>query len=141
MPAVYHHRHTVLPEEIDGLEHANNLCYLKWMQKAALAHSAAQGWPGEAYKRLGAGWVVRSHTIKYLQSALEGDALVVRTWIADFKRFSSLRKYKVIREADGVVLAVGETQWAFIDYTTRTLTRVPPEVIAAYEVLGDASDP
>ena len=45
---------------------------------AALAHSAAEGWPAEAYQKLGAGWVVRSHQIEYLQPAFPGDQIVVQ---------------------------------------------------------------
>ncbi len=69
MPAVFEHPLTVTPEHIDQLGHANNLEYLRWALAAALAHSAAQGWPVEAYERMGAGFVVRSHEIKYLISA------------------------------------------------------------------------
>ncbi len=43
------------------------------MMDAALAHSAAQGWPAERYEKLGSGvWVVRSHEIKYVEPAYEG---------------------------------------------------------------------
>ena len=63
MPAVYEHPHVVREDEIDGLGHASNVAYVAWMQGAAVAHSAAQGWPAEAYQSLGAGWVVRRHEI------------------------------------------------------------------------------
>lgn|SRR5487761_1439487 len=79
MPAIYEHRHVVVPDEIDELGHANNLAYLRWLQDAALAHSAVQGWPADAYKRLGLGWVVRSHEITYERPALAGDRVIVRT--------------------------------------------------------------
>ena len=39
MPAIYLYSHTVRPEEIDGLGHVNNVCYVSWMQDAAMAHS------------------------------------------------------------------------------------------------------
>ena len=79
MPAIYDWTHVVTERDLDGLGHANNISYLKWMQSASLAHSAAQGWPIEAYLDLGHGWVVRSHHIEYLASARLGDALIVRT--------------------------------------------------------------
>ena len=65
-----------------------------------LAHSAAQGWPAERYHELGAGWVVRSHQIEYLRPAFAGESLVVRTWVAGFRKVTSLRRYKIIRPAD-----------------------------------------
>jgi acyl-CoA thioester hydrolase len=140
MPAVYLHPHRVHEDEIDILGHANNLAYLEWMQTAALAHSAAQGWPAQRYHTLGAGWVVRSHTIKYVRSALAGDELVVRTWVGDMKRFSSRREYRIERSNDGVLLAKAATQWAFIDFASGGLARIPQDVSSSFEVLGPSSD-
>mgnify|MGYP003526290200 CR=1 FL=1 len=82
MPAVFEYQHQVTEAEIDGVGHVNNLAYLRWMQDAAVAHSAAQGWPAKAYYDLGQGWVVRSHFIEYLVPAFAGDEIVVRTWVA-----------------------------------------------------------
>ncbi len=138
MPTIYHHRHTVLPAEIDVLGHANNLAYLAWMQSAALAHSAAQGWPGEAFQRLGLGFVVRSHEITYERPAFADEPIVVRTWVASFKRASSVRRYDMVRETDGKRLATAATNWAFINYTTGLPARIPPEIIGSFQVAPDA---
>ena len=136
MPAIYEHHHVVAPDEIDELGHANNLAYLRWLQDAALAHSAAQGWPGKRYQSLGLGWVVRSHEITYERSALAGDDVVVRTWVASFRKASSVRRYDVFRKSDGKRLATAATNWAFVDYATGLPARIPPEIIEAFE-LGD----
>jgi acyl-CoA thioester hydrolase len=140
MPAVFLHPHRVHDDEIDILGHANNLAYLEWMQSAALAHSAAQGWPAQRYHSLGAGWVVRSHAIKYVRSALAGDEIVVRTWVADMKRFSSRREYRIVRSTDGALLAKAATQWAFVDFATGGLARIPQEVAGSFEVVGQSVD-
>lgn len=138
MPAIFEYPYTVAPEDIDILGHANNLAYLKWMQSAALAHSAAQGWPGAAYQALGAGWVVRSHHIEYLQPAFSGDEVVVRIWVADLKKVTSLRRYRIVRATDNVVLVTAATDWAFIHYATGVPKRIPHEVAQAFEVVEDA---
>jgi acyl-CoA thioester hydrolase len=137
MPAIYIHRHTVQPGEIDALGHVSNIEYLRWTQTAALAHSAAQGWPEEAYHRLGAGWVVRSHQIEYLRPALAGDELAIRTWVASFRKVTSLRRYEIVRLADEQLLARAATDWAFINFATRLPSRVPPEIQNAFVVVGD----
>ena len=134
MPAPYEHPITVTPDDIDRLGHVNNLVYLAWMQSAALAHSAALGWATERYQELDLGWVVRSHQIKYLRPAFLGDAVIVRTWVAGMKRASSLRNYKIVRAADQAVLASAATEWAFVELSTGTIKRIPPEVIEAYQV-------
>jgi acyl-CoA thioester hydrolase len=140
MPAIYEHPHVVQDAEIDVLGHASNLAYLGWMQAAALAHSAAQGWPAERYRELGVGWVVRSHQIQYLRPAFAGEELVVRTWVATFRKVTSLRRYKIIRVADQRVLATAATDWAFINYQTGQPTRLPPELAGAFELVVDEPD-
>ena len=128
MPTIYHHQHQVLESEIDELQHANNAAYVNWMQAAAIAHSSAQGWPSQRYWDASYAWVARSHRIEYLQPAHQGETLVVRTWVADMQRVSSLRKYEIVREADGTVIARAETRWAFVNLDTRKPIRIPAEV-------------
>jgi acyl-CoA thioester hydrolase len=137
MPAIYEHRLVVQDDEIDLLGHVYNLRYLQWMIDAAVAHSAAQGWGNEDYLRIGQGWVVRAHEIEYLAPAHAGEPIAVRTWIADFKRVTSRRRYRVVRETDGRTLAEGATNWAFIDFATRRLIRIPDIVSASFEVVGE----
>ena len=135
MPAIFDHQHVVVAEEIDALGHVNNLAYLGWMQAAALAHSAAQGWPPESYQELGLGWVVRSHQITYERPGFLGDEVIVRTWVAGFRRASSVRRYDILRVADSKRLATAETNWAFVNYANGMPARVPPDVIGSFELV------
>lgn len=137
MPAIYLHRRIVQPDEIDRLGHANNLVYLKWMLDAAVAHSAAQGWDTAAYEQLGSVFVVRSHTIHYVRPAVEGEEIIVKTWVASFRKASSLRRYEMLRAADERVLARAATEWAFVDLATRLPTRIHPLVVRAFEIVPD----
>ena len=140
MPAVFEYRHQVTADEIDGVGHVNNIEYLRWMQHAAVAHSTAQGWPSKAYHELGQGWVVRSHSIEYLVPAYSGDEIVVRTWVADMKRVTSVRRYELLRSADGKQLAIASTNWAFVRFSTLQPCRVPTDVLNAVELVPDAED-
>ena len=137
MPEIYEHAHVVCDDEIDGLGHASNVAFLAWMQSAAMAHSAAQGWSAEAYQSLGAGWVVRRHEIDYLWPALVGQRLVIRTWVASMSKVTSLRRFEIHCLDNDQVLARAATQWAFVDYEKGRPRRVPPEVSSAFEVVAD----
>ena len=137
MTAIFEWKHIVDLRDMDGLGHANNISYFHWMQSAALAHSSACGWSVEAYRDLGQGWVVRSHQIEYLTSALLGDELIVRTWVANFRKVTSLRRYRIQRAKDGVVLANAASDWAFVEYASSTPKRIPSSVIAAFQILPD----
>jgi len=137
MPAVYIHKHTVVSTEIDWQRHANNVFYLHWLLDAAIQHSDAQGWNQQRYLDLGMAWVARSHQIEYQSPAFEGDALQIRTWISEFRRATSQRRYEIRRAADEVLVAKAESKWAFVDVGSGSPRRIPDEVRQAFEVVHD----
>ncbi len=110
--AVTINQHQPTKPDLNG--HVNNVEYLRWMQDAAMQHSEASGCT-QATSATGATWVVRTHKIEYLKPAFAGDHVVVCTWVANFRRVQSLRKYKIFRPADKALLAEGETDWVFVD--------------------------
>lgn len=130
------HRYELLvPKEAEDQNgHVNNVEYLRWMQDAAMQHSEITGCTA-ATNAAGATWVVRTHKIEYFKPAFAGDRVVIVTWIADFRRVQSLRKYKITRPADDALLAEGETNWVFVDVQKGTLRSIPREVKAAFELL------
>ncbi len=141
MTAIFEHPHTVSDDEIDGQGHVNNLEYLKWMQTAAVAHSASVGWTTARYRETKAGWVAQRHTIEYLRPAFAGDELVVRTWIAGMRKATSLRKYNVVRVADDAVLSKAETNWAYIGLEHHVPRRIPDEMRDAFTVVAEEDEP
>jgi len=134
--AVFEYEVAVRPEDIDIVGHVNNVVYVQWMQDAAVAHSEALGWPFRRYQELGAGWVARLHQIEYLQPAMPGDRVVIKTWVADMKRVTSTRRYQMVRyegeDRKEVLLAAAHTQWAFIDFAKRLPRRSPEDMVATF---------
>lgn len=132
----------VVPESVIDLNgHVNNVQYIQWMQDAAMAHSAALGWPQERYASIGRTWIIRSHTIAYLHSAYAGDHLTIHTWVAEFHKFRSLRKFKFVRQASDTTLAVAATMFIFCDLTTGKPRSIPPEILAAYPLVNVTEEP
>ena len=125
--------HTVEESDLDQNKHVNNVVYVKWMENVAIQNSSSWGLTPEFYLQLGATWVARRHTIEYLHQAFLGDELVIRTWISEIKRVSSVRSYEIVRPADGVTIATGETLWAFVNIKDGRPTRILPEVMEAIE--------
>src|SRR5262245_3833991 len=134
MPAVFEFPHTVREDEIDDQGHVNNVFYVHWMQDAAVDHSSVQGWPPGRYLDEGIGWVARSHFIEYLQPTFAADEIVVRTWIANFSKVLCHRRYHIVRPKDGTLLAVAETNWAFIGLQQRLPKRIPPHLSESFIV-------
>lgn len=140
MPEIYHHHHTVDPAEIDGLGHVNNVCYVSWMQDAAVAHSSAQGWTPQRYHEAGFGWVARSHSIEYRSPAYVNERIVIRTWVSEMQRASSVRRFEILRESDRILLASARTNWAFVRVADHRITRIPAEIAEAFIVVtGDGA--
>jgi acyl-CoA thioester hydrolase len=134
MPQIYRYELIVPDDALDENGHVNNVEYLCWMLDAAVRHSDSQGCT-QATKDYGATWVVRTHRIEYLIPAFAGDHLCVLTWVSNFRRVQSLRKYKVIRLEDNAVLTEGETDWVFINAANGQLRSIPKNVMATFELL------
>src|SRR3954451_23610442 len=132
---------TVGPSAIDANGHANNVEFVRWMQdaavahaEAAVAHAEAAGCTAAALAAVGGVWVVRSHRIEYLRPAFAGDRLAVVTWVADFRRAFSLRKYEFLRPVDNLMLARGETAWVYVDSGTGRPRSIPDPIRAMFEI-------
>jgi len=133
---IYRHEFTVPEAVIDANGHANNVAYVRWMIDVAIKHFHASG-SADAMHETGSSWVVRSHHIEYQRPALPDDRIEASTWIVNFSRVRSLRRYKFVRKSDGVVLAKGETDWVFIDVTSGRPRSIPEEIKAAFTLVPD----
>ena len=132
----------VVPESaIDVNGHVNNVQYVQWMQDAAMAHSASLGWSTQRFLSLGKTWIIRSHSIEYYHSAYVNETIDILTWVTNFQKIRSLRKYKFIRPEDGVVLASAETVFIFCDLDTGRPITIPPEVRQAYPLVAAEDEP
>lgn len=118
----------ILPGDVDGMGHVNNIVYVRWVQEVALAHWGAVA-PADAQAVMT--WVVLRHEIDYLRPARPGDAVRARTWIGQAQAIRYERSTEIVR-GDGTVLARGRTIWCPVDTATGRPRRVPPEVRAAF---------
>jgi acyl-CoA thioester hydrolase len=140
MEPVYHFEIIVPAEVVDRNRHVNNVAYVQWMQDAALQHSASTGCT-RMTEAIGATWVARMHHIEYLSPAFAGEAITVLTWVANFRKVRSLRRYDFIRAADQKLLARGETDWVLVDAATGRPRGIPSEMAKLFELVPDEQDP
>ncbi|MFP4144928.1 MAG: acyl-CoA thioesterase [Phycisphaeraceae bacterium] len=138
-PAAYLHPVRVLEHDVDGLGHANNAVYPRWMDEAAYAHSAAVGYDWARYQQIGAAFVVRRHEIDYLGMALPGDRLIAATWPTEMERVTAWRRYQIVRLSDGETLVRALTRWVWLDLERGRPRRIPAEVIEAFGCAGRAA--
>ena len=137
MPAVFEHALTVGPGDLDELRHVNNLRYFSWLQAAAWGHSAAQGWTPARMAERGWAWVIRSQAIDYFKPALDGDAIVVRTWVADMEKTRTRREFRVHRGEGRVLIASARMVFALVDPARGRVLAIPAELTDAFEIVSD----
>ena len=125
---------------VDRNGHVNNVAYVQWLQDAAVRHAQASGCM-TATTAADATWVVRSHNIEYLAPAFAGDTLTMLTWVADFRKVRSLRKYKIIRTGNQTVVARAETDWVFVNAKTGRPQTIPDAVKNTLPIVGKEMEP
>jgi acyl-CoA thioester hydrolase len=115
---------TVSAEDIDNLQHVNNLVYLKWMDKIATTHwtHLTKNNPLPQYV-----WVVMRHEIDYLKQASLGDEIIVKTWVGETKGITSIRFMEFYKK--DVLLVKAKTIWAMLDSKTLKPARIRENVL------------
>ena len=116
MDPTYQYELEVTDAALDENRHVNNVAYVQWMQEAAIRHSEATG-------------------------CTRMTRAVGATWVADFRKVRSLRRYKFIRRIDQTLLAEGETDWVFVDAATGRPRAVPQEIQRAFVVVFEPQPP
>ncbi|HOU39773.1 MAG TPA: thioesterase family protein [Promineifilum sp.] len=125
--------------ECDAYGHVNHANYLRYMQEAAFDASAAAGYDIARYEADGRQWLVRETDITYLRPLVYGDTVIVRTWVADFRRVRSRRAYALRLAGSDEPMATATTEWVLLDSATLRPATIPPEMIAAFHHPGVAA--
>lgn len=138
-PNAYAHQVTVAESEVDIQGHVANHEIVRMLVDAAIAHSSHLGWDTEAYRRLGAWWVVRRHEVDYFTPARAGDELVCYTWPSAFSKARAERQHVMVRPADEALMARATNTWALIDIETGRPRRIVRELIESFDLGPHAS--
>lgn len=132
------------PEHLSRLvPHANNVEYLRWIDRVAELHADALGHTRAALLAAGRCFFVARHEIDYLGECWESERLLVATWVRTMKKTTSWRDTLIVRPSDGAAVCRATTLWAFVDLASRRPARIPPSLAETFEPLevagsGDA---
>ncbi len=122
--------YTVGPEDIDELNHVNNIRYLEWVQEISKDHwfSKINGkLPLDKYL-----WVVANHNLDYFRPAFLNDRLRIETFVKDFDGKFSNRVVKVINASTDKLLFQSLTKWCLIDVKSQNTIDVPQEIASIF---------
>lgn len=117
----------VTKNDLDELNHVNNIVYLKWVLDAAQNH-----WldlTDEVLRRKYQ-WVVLRHEIDYHKPALINDQIKAYTWVEWHEGAKSLRQVKIMRGDQ--LIASSKTIWCLLDAKTLRPKRIEEDIIGLY---------
>ena len=128
-PQIYKMSLVVQPDDLDAMNHVNNVRYLQWVQDVAEAHWEEVGTPEMLEKYA---WVVINHFIEYKKPAVLGDEIILSTHVHENSGPKSNRLVRIHRASDNQLLCQASTWWCLLDKTTMRPTRVTQELIDAF---------
>lgn len=133
VPKVYTARLRVRHHEVDAYGFLHPAGYLRYLAQTAIDASAAAGFDAAWYTVFGAGWIIRRSILELKRAAIEGEALEVRTWVEDFRRVRSNRRYEIY-DRTGAPCGGAVTDWVFVDMATGKPRRVPIDLALGFGV-------
>ena len=123
MGHVYSARVRISHHELDAFGRVYPAAYLRHLAAVAVDASSAAGFDARWYATNGVHWLVRRTTFTLHAPASVGTDLEVRTWVEDFRRVRSQRRYEV-RKIDGSLVLDAVTDWVLVEsgWTTQMST-------------------
>lgn len=119
----------VTAQDLDQLNHVNNLRYIEWILEISELHWTTKT-PVEV--RSDFGWVVMEQHISYKKAAFLGDELELKTWIASAQGAKSVRKTQLFLKNTTSLLVEAETLWCFVQLKNLRPSRIPKEILTPY---------
>ncbi len=136
---VYDTEVRVRHDDLDAFGRVFSSAWLRHLAQVAIDASTDAGFDAAWYRAAGARWLVRRTTFSTARVVRADAALRVRTWVEDFRRVRSRRRYEVADAGRPVLDAV--TDWVFVDIASGRPRRVPAEMERRFGLPADAGAP
>ena len=120
---------TVSKEDLDDLNHVNNVRYIEWVNSIAKAH-----WIENASKKNldNHFWILLSHIIDYKKPAFFKDELLLKTYVLNAEGVTSTRIVEIYNNKTQVLLAKSQTKWCFINSQTKKPSRITEDILKLF---------
>tara|TARA_B100000767_G_scaffold275331_1_gene311765 strand:- start:1101 stop:1493 length:393 start_codon:yes stop_codon:yes gene_type:complete len=120
---------TVSKNDLDDLNHVNNVIYIHWVQEIAKEHWKSLV-SNEIIKNYY--WVLLEHQIKYLNPALLDDKIIIKTYIEKTEGIRSERIVEIYNRNNNKLLVKSKTIWCLINAKTNKPNRITDEIRQAF---------
>ncbi|MDX1314904.1 MAG: thioesterase family protein [Eudoraea sp.] len=114
----------VIQEDLDDLQHVNNVRYLEWIQDISKDHWMSKA-PDSIKKEVV--WVVLSHHISYKKPAFLGEEITIKTFVAQNIGVTSKRIVEISHPERGLLVR-SETDWCLLNASTLKPMRIPDSI-------------
>lgn len=115
-------------DDLDALNHVNNVRYIEWVNHIAKTH-----WQKEAPTKMQNDfyWVLLSHHIDYKHQIVLGDTVTLKTYIKSCQGVKSVRVVEVL--VDDKICAYSKTKWCLIHAETNKPARITNDIISIFQ--------
>lgn len=121
---------SVSAEDLDQLQHVNNVRYVQWVQDIAEAHWLSKATTTILENYL---WVLIDHHIQYKGEAKLNDTILAKTFVESSKGVISTRIVEMYHKEKESLLVTSTTKWCLLDMSTKKPVRIPAELKALFE--------
>jgi len=121
---------TVGKDDLDELDHVNNVRYLHWIQDISKEH-----WQKLVSEEISKSmvWVVMRHDIRYKNSAILNDSLRLKTFIEKSRGAISNRVVEIYNDKTNLLIVRSVTEWCLLNKKSFKPMRIPEKVLAIFK--------
>lgn len=120
-PQIFEYTIKVSPEDLDELEHVNNVRYVQWMEDIAKRHWNERA-PEEIKQKYI--WMVVRHEIDYKGQAFIGDELLLQTYVGDHTHVTTQRHVIIRNKITDKILIQALSTWCLLDANTKRPAKI-----------------
>lgn len=132
-PQPYTKELTVEKDDIDGMGHANNACYVIWCEDCAWAHSESLGLSVKDYQNMDRGVAINKAAYEYFLPSFEGNNLTIGTWLTGCDRKLRLeRRFQILNSTTGETVLRGQWNLICVTLSSGKASRFPKEFVEIY---------
>lgn len=116
---------TVTKDDLDELNHVNNVRYVQWVNDIAKEH-----WLQNTSNNIRNiyFWVLLNHHIDYKSPAILNDVIKLKTYVTKAEGVTSTRIVEMYDSKTKKLLVKSETNWCLINSKTLQPTRINSEI-------------
>ncbi len=120
---------TVTKNDLDDLNHVNNVIYIQWIQEIAKNH-----WKNLVSNEIlnNYYWVLLEHHIQYHNPAFLGEKIKITTYIEKTEGVKSSRVVEIYKKETNQLLVTSKTIWCLINANTNKPNRINDEIKKAF---------